>query len=139
MAILYDTAETDFRFSDRRQISSWIKDVIARFGAKTGDISVVFCSDGYLLQVNRDYLKHDYFTDIITFDYTEDRVVSGDLLISIDTVRANAEELGIDFQTELHRVIIHGILHLLGHKDKTDADQKNMRSKEDECLSLLNI
>ena len=97
-------------------------------------ISIIFCSDDYLLKINQDYLNHDYFTDIITFDYCEGNSVSGDLFISIDMIRANAEKFGVEFIDELHRVIIHGVMHLVGFKDKTDEEAQVMRTQENYWL-----
>ena len=102
---------------------------------KSGEIMIIFCSDDYLLDKNRDYLNHDYYTDIITFDYSENDVVSGDLFISIDRVKDNAITYGISFDNELKRVVYHGILHLCGYKDKTEKDKKEMREKENYYLS----
>ncbi len=101
-----------------------------------GDISIIFCSDNYILDVNIRYLHHDYFTDVITFDYCEGNKLSGDLFISIDSVRENAIEFGTEFDEELHRVIVHGLLHLIGYDDHTPEDQRVMRSKEDYYLGL---
>lgn len=101
---------------------------------KLGDISIIFCSDNYILDVNMKYLQHDYFTDIITFDYCEGKTVSGDLFISIDSVRDNAMEYGTEFEDELNRVMVHGILHLIGYDDHNDADQAEMRRKENYYL-----
>lgn len=101
-----------------------------------GDISIIFCSDNYILDVNLRYLHHDYFTDVITFDYCEGNRLSGDLFISIDSVRENAVEFGTEFDDELHRVIVHGLLHLIGYDDNTLEDQKLMREKEDYYLGL---
>lgn len=135
--ITYQNEDTTFHFSGRRFSSRWIKAVADREGRRIGDISVVFCSDPYILEVNRQYLGHDYYTDIITFDYCEGNVLSGDLIISIDTVRANAAEYGADsFAEELNRVIIHGVLHLIGYDDHTPEDSQVMRTKENEALSL---
>ena len=102
---------------------------------RLGDISIIFCSDNYILDVNMKYLQHDYFTDIITFDYCEGSVLSGDLFISIDSVRDNADFYGTEFTDELNRVIVHGLLHLIGYDDHSDSEQKLMRSKEDYYLS----
>jgi probable rRNA maturation factor len=96
-----------------------------------GDVSVIFCSDDYLLKINEQYLNHDYYTDIVTFDYVENSVISGDLFISVDRVEENAGQLGVSFDEELYRVIFHGILHLCGFKDKTNAEKEMMREKED--------
>ena len=96
----------------------------------TGNISLIFCSDQYLLKINEQYLNHDYYTDIVTFDYVENSVISGDLFISVDRVKENAGEIGVSFDEELYRVIFHGILHLCGYKDKTNAEKEMMREKE---------
>lgn len=101
-----------------------------------GEVNVIFCSDEYLLEMNRDHLQHDYYTDIITFDYSEEDTVSGDLFISVDRVADNANELDIPFLDELNRVCVHGLLHLCGYKDKSEKDEQLMRSKEDEMLAL---
>ena len=106
---------------------------------RLGDISIIFCSDPYILDINQRYLQHDYFTDIITFDYCEGKVLSGDLFISIDTVRENAAEYGASFEEELNRVMVHGLLHLIGYDDHTPEEQKEMRSKEDYYLSIRKI
>ena len=103
-----------------------------------GDVSIVFCSDSYLLTINQDHLQHDYYTDIITFDYCEGPIVNGELYISIDRVKDNAKTHKQLFYNELHRVIVHGVLHLVGHKDKTPADQSTMRQLEDRWLESLN-
>ena len=100
---------------------------------------IIFCSDPYILDINQRYLQHDYFTDIITFDYCEGKVLSGDLFISIDTVRENAAEYGASFEEELNRVMVHGLLHLIGYDDHTPAEQQEMRSKEDYYLSIRKI
>lgn len=120
-----------------REYSAWIKQVAASHGRKVGEIAYIFCSDAKILEVNRQYLEHDYYTDIITFDYTEDDVISGDIFISVDTVSSNAAELGIGFDKELRRIIIHGILHLCGFKDKQPDDKAEMTRQEDSALQLL--
>jgi len=137
MAISYHTEDCTLRFGNRRTVNRWIADTIAAEGRKRGDIAVIFCSDDYLLEINRKHLEHDYYTDIITFDYGEEDWVSGDLFISIDTVRSNAQEYGVSFLQELHRVIIHGVLHLCGYGDKSPSEAEIMRAKEDFYLSLL--
>lgn len=104
-----------------------------------GDISVVFCSDKYLLKINKEYLNHDYYTDIVTFNYVEDSVISGDLFISIDRVKENAETFHSKFVVELYRVVFHGILHLVGYNDKSEEEQKLMRNKEDFYLSEVDF
>ncbi|MFI3321235.1 MAG: rRNA maturation RNase YbeY [Rikenellaceae bacterium] len=137
MAISFSTLDCDFSCKNRRKIASFLKSIIVEAGCKVGDISVVFCSDEQILETNRTYLQHDYFTDIITFDYCEGGVVSGDLIISIDTVKNNSETFNVSFIDELHRVIIHGVLHLLGQGDKSKNDAKEMRRKEDLNLEKL--
>ena len=139
MAITYHTEPGTPPFRNRRAVSRWITETIAAEGRKRGDVAVVFCPDEYLLEMNRKHLAHDYYTDIITFDYGENNRVSGDLLISTDTVRANAQEYGVSYLQELHRVIIHGVLHLCGYGDKSRSEARTMRAKEDFYLTLLSI
>ena len=117
--------------------NKWLKFVAESEIRKIGDINIIFCSDSYILDVNMKYLQHDYFTDIITFDYCEGNVLSGDLFISIDSVRDNASFYGTEFSEELYRVMVHGVLHLIGYDDHTDSEQKMMRSKEDYYLSQI--
>ena len=112
-------------------VKKWINETINNEQKRVGDISIVFCSDDYLLKVNNEFLKHDFYTDIITFDYCEDDLISGDLMISIDRVKENAETSKGLFIDELHRVIIHGVLHLLGYHDKSKEDIRVMRERED--------
>ena len=122
----------------RREASEWIKQVAASYGKKVGDIAYIFCSDERILEVNRQYLQHDYYTDIITFDYTEGKRISGDLFISLDTIQTNAEQFANnDYQRELHRVIIHGILHLCGINDKGPGEREIMEQAENQALSML--
>lgn len=115
---------------------AWYTNVCEVEGKSLGDVSLIFCSDEHLLQMNKEYLDHDYYTDIITFDYTEGSLVSGDLFISIDRVLDNANEFNVAFQDELHRVCVHGLLHLCGYKDKSDSEELLMRSKENQMLEL---
>lgn len=115
---------------------SWFSSVCLKEAKLLGEISVVFCSDDYLLDMNRKHLNHDYYTDVITFDYSEDNVVSGDLFISYDRVLDNASVFSVEGIDELHRVCVHGLLHLCGYKDKSDADELLMRQKENEMLEL---
>ncbi len=122
----------------KRIIYKNIKDLIAREGNKIpGDINIILCNDAYLLEINKKYLNHDTLTDIITFDYCEEKIVSGDIYISIDRVEENAKLFNQDNERELTRVIFHGVLHLLGYKDKSDTEQKEMRGKEDFYLNLF--
>ena len=126
----------DFDFNESR-VLDWLNLVSNNENFLIGDISYIFCSDTYLLDINKQYLDHDYFTDIITFDYTEDSVISGDMFISIDRVKENAISFNVSFLDELYRVIVHGILHLCGYKDKSDSDALLMREKEDQALLLF--
>ena len=121
----------------KRDTSAWIKAVIASYGKKTGDIGYMFVSDEKILEVNREYLGHDYYTDVITFDYDEEDTVSGDIVISLDTVRSNAGLFGKEYADELHRVIIHGILHLCGINDKGPGEREIMEAAEDKALAML--
>ena len=118
-------------------ISSWIESVIVDEGFELSSGSVIFCSDEELLEMNKKHLNHDYFTDIITFDYTEEKAVSGDLFISVDRVKENANNEGVDFSSELNRVIVHGFLHLCGYGDKSEQEANVMREKEDFYLNML--
>ena len=120
----------------KRDTSAWIKAVAASYGRKVGDIGYMFVDDEKILEVNREYLGHDYYTDIITFDYDEDDIISGDLVISLDTVRTNAEQFGKDYDEELHRVIIHGILHLCGINDKGPGEREIMEAEENKALAM---
>lgn len=120
----------------RRDNSAWVKRVAASYGRKVGDVAYIFCDDEEILRVNRQYLQHDYYTDIITFDYDEDDVISGDLFISLDTVRTNAEQLGLPYEQELNRVIIHGILHLCGINDKGPGEREIMEVAENKALAM---
>jgi len=138
MGIFFYNEDVAFPAIKKRSTSGWIKQVIAEKGMRSGDISFIFCSDSYLLDVNRKYLDHDYFTDIITFDYVEGDVVSGDIFISVDRVIENAGLFGNRVSDELNRIIIHGVLHLLGFKDKTDEEKLFMTKEEDMCLEMLN-
>lgn len=121
------------------KLKKWIKAVAADYDKKVGDISYLFCNDERILEVNRQYLQHDYYTDIITFDYCEGDVISGDMFISLDTVRSNAEQYGEAFEHEFHRVVIHGILHLCGQDDKTDEAQAEMTRKENLALEKIQL
>lgn len=120
-----------------KRCSAWIKDIASKHGKTIGEIAYVFCDDAKILEVNRQYLGHDYYTDIITFDYCEDDKLSGDIFISMDTVKSNSVTYGTDYYDELTRVIIHGILHLCGYKDKSDDESKAMRALEDAAVAAL--
>lgn len=137
--ISYYFQDTDFKFRDRRKTNEWLKLAAESEIRRIGNISIIFCSDNYVLDINQKYLHHDYFTDIITFDYCEGDRLSGDLFISVDSVRENSVEFGTEFKDELNRVIIHGLLHLVGYDDHTEKDIKLMRSKENYYLSLREL
>ena len=122
----------------KRETNAWIKTVAAKYGKKVGEVAYIFCDDEKILEVNKEYLQHDYYTDIITFDYCEGDVLNGDIFISLDTVASNAEEFGVSFDNELHRVLIHGILHLCGQDDQTPELRAEMIAKENDALSMLN-
>ena len=135
--ISYQTDGVKMPAIKRRDVSAWIKKVAASHGKKVGDIAYIFCNDERILEVNREYLQHDYYTDIITFDYTEEDVISGDLFISLDTVLSNSEQLGVQYEHELYRVIIHGILHLCGINDKGEGEREIMEREENTALAML--
>lgn len=139
MVINFFSEKIAFKPKQSLKLKAWIKSVASEEGYQVGTLNYVFCDDDYIIETNRQYLQHDYYTDIITFDYTEKNEISGDLVVSLDTVRSNAEKLGVDFNGELCRVIIHGILHLCGYKDKTDEEEKQMRALEDHHLLKFNI
>lgn len=129
--------QTSCTLKHRTVLKQWIKTIIEQEEKVPGDISYIFCSDEQLLEINKEYLNHDYYTDIITFDYSEADEVSGDMFISIDRIKDNAKELKVSYQEELYRVIIHGVLHLLGYKDKTEEESEQMREMENKSLSVL--
>ena len=137
--ISYYFEDTDFVFRKKTLNNKWLKLVAESEIRRIGDISIIFCSDNYILDVNQQYLQHDYFTDIITFDYCEGVRLSGDLFISVDSVRENAVEYGTELDEELNRVIVHGVLHLIGYDDHCDEDIQVMRSKENYYLSLREL
>jgi rRNA maturation RNase YbeY len=120
-----------------RKVSQWIKEVATLHNKRTGDLSFIFCNDEKILEVNQRYLQHDYFTDVITFDASVDDIIHGDIFISIDTVASNATTYRVSFQQELYRVMIHGILHLCGFDDQTEAAQAVMRAEENKALSMM--
>jgi rRNA maturation RNase YbeY len=122
---------------DERKVSRWIRAVAADYGFSVGQIHYIFCSDERELEVNRQFLGHDYYTDVITFDYTSGQTLNGDIFISLDTVRSNAEMVGASFEHELHRIIIHGVLHLTGQGDKTPETKVQMTEKEELALAKL--
>lgn len=136
MAIIYQAEGVKEPSIKKRAITEWINKIAGIYKKKVGDISYIFCSDEKILEINKEYLKHDYYTDIITFDYTEGDTISGDIFISLDTVKSNSEKFMTEYAEELRRVIIHGVLHLCGIDDKSVEDSKYMTKSENEALAL---
>lgn len=134
--ITYQTEDIEMPAIRKRETTEWIKTVAQSYGKRVGEIAYIFCSDEKILEVNRQYLQHDYYTDIITFDYCEGNRLNGDLFISLDTVRTNAEQFQTDYDTELHRVIIHGVLHLCGINDKGPGEREIMEAAENKALAM---
>ena len=131
--------ETDFELTYESAISEWISKVIISENKSEGEINFIFCDDDYLLELNKQHLNHDTLTDVISFDYSLGNELSGDVFISIERVQDNAKDFKVSFAEELNRVMIHGILHYCGYKDKTEEDERLMRNKEDEKLKLLHV
>ena len=130
--------ETDFTLEDSERVSSWISDAILEEDRKEGEINYIFCSDDYLHKINLDFLDHDTLTDIISFDYTVGKKLHGDIYISVDRVKENALDFNVSFKDEMSRVMIHGVLHYCGYKDKSEDDKNEMRAKENHYLSKRN-
>ena len=122
---------------DERKVHRWIRAVAADYGFAVGNINYIFCSDERELAINREFLGHDYYTDVITFDYSTESTLNGDIFISLDTVRSNSEMVGVSFEQELHRILIHGVLHLTGQGDKTPETKAQMTEKENRALARL--
>ncbi len=137
MSIRFFNEDVDLPVFKRRKISNWLKFVVTSQSKKIGNICFVFCSDNYLLEINKRYLNHDYFTDIITFDYVENNLVSGDIFVSLDRVLENSSDYNVSYNNELFRILIHGVLHLLGFNDKLEDDKVIMTEKEDFYLKML--
>ncbi|MCS6796236.1 MAG: rRNA maturation RNase YbeY [Raineya sp.] len=138
MAIHFFSENTNFKLKNTLKIKRWLKNIVLQANCKIGELNFIFCSDEYLHKINVEYLAHDDYTDIITFDNSErEGIIEGDIFISVERVQENAQNLQVSFEQELHRVIIHGVLHLLGYADKTPTEQAQMRAKEDEALQLL--
>ena len=135
--ISYQTEGVKMPDIKKKKTTGWIKEVAACYGKRVGEIAYIFCSDDKILEVNRQYLQHDYYTDIITFDYTSGDKISGDLFISLDTVKTNSEAFNTPYNEELHRTIIHGILHLCGINDKGPGEREIMEQAEDKALAML--
>lgn len=134
--ITYNTSGVKMPKIKRRDTTAWIKAVIATYNKRLGEVGYMFVNDEKILEINNEYLQHDYYTDVITFDYNENDVVNGDIVISLDTVRTNAEKFGKTFDDELHRIIIHGILHLCGLHDKAPGEREQMEKAENRALAL---
>ena len=139
MSLFFREADISCGVEEKSSVKKWVANVARLHGTTLGEICIVSCSDKHLLGVNRKHLNHDYYTDIITFDYSSEEVVSGDLLISFDRIRENAEAEGVSFQEELRRVIIHGVLHLIGFKDKTESEAQEMRDQENKALEMFHV
>lgn len=131
--------ETNFLLDNEIAYTEWIESVIESENKELNEINYIFCDDEYLLEINKQYLDHDYYTDVISFDYTEEGLIAGDIFISIDRVKENASNLGISFEEELKRVVIHGVLHYCGYKDKNPIEEEIMRSKEDEKIKMFHV
>jgi rRNA maturation RNase YbeY len=137
MAISFFCEQVEMPAVHKTLVRNWIKRVAETHGKRVGEMSYIFCNDEKILEVNRQYLQHDYYTDIITFDYTEGNKIAGDLFISLDTVRSNADLFNQPYETELHRVIVHGVLHLCGINDKGPGEREIMEKCENEALAIL--
>ncbi len=135
--ISFHNQSISFKLKEKTKIKQWIKTITEKEKHILGDINYVFCTDDELLEVNQKHLNHNTYTDIITFDYTESKTINSDIFISIDRITENAKKFEVTFEDELHRVMIHGILHLCGYKDKTKADADLMRKKENQALKLF--
>ncbi len=137
MVVSYQTDGVKMPAIKKRDTTAWIKTVANSYEKKIGEIAYIFCSDEKIIEVNREYLHHDYYTDIITFDYCENNILSGDLFISLETVKSNSEQFKTTYEEELHRTIIHGILHLCGINDKGEGEREIMEAAENKALALL--
>ena len=137
MAINYCAENVDFPAIERVEVSRWIERVAASYGKRCGELSYVFCNDERILEVNRAFLQHDYYTDIITFDYTTGNTIAGDMFISLDTIRTNAQQVNEPYERELYRVIIHGVLHLCGINDKAPGEREIMEECENKALAMM--
>ena len=139
MPVFFHTESIHFSFNKRRIFKKWIDELVKLYGKTLGSINIIFTSNEYLLTVNQEYLNHNYFTDVITFEYNEENIISGDIFVSVEQVKANHASFNSSFDIELSRVVIHGVLHLLGFKDTTCQESIEIRKKEDEALDLLNL
>lgn len=139
MEITFQSEGVEHPQIDEQKIANWIESVAKTYNKETGEISYLFCDDNKILEVNQEYLNHDFYTDIITFDYSEENTISGDIIISLQTVESNSQMYKTDFLEELHRVIIHGILHLSGLNDESEEEEKAMRDAENSALEMLSL
>lgn len=137
MAISFHNQGCDFSLEQSRKVAQWLKESVVSEGFKIGEINIIFCSDSELLKINKEFLEHDYLTDVITFDYSLEGVVGGDIYISVETVRSNAETFFCGFRSEILRVMVHGVMHLCGQKDKSVKERKMMQEKENYYLSKI--
>jgi len=131
--------ETNFNLENEETIKKWILNCVEKEGFELGEINYIFCDDNYLHKINVEFLQHDTLTDIISFDYTLGKLIGGDIFISIERVTENAKDFKVSFDKELQRVLIHGVLHYMGYKDKTDEEKQEMRNKEDECIHTFSV
>ena len=130
--------ETSFQLKDEKALENWIIETVSKEGFKVGEINYIFCDDNYLHKLNVEFLQHDTLTDVISFDNTLGKLISGDIFISIERVEENSKDFDVSFENELHRVMIHGVLHYMGYKDKSEEDKKKMRAAENAALNLIN-
>ena len=137
--IRFNIEDVRFNLKNRMVLKKWLANVASEESRRVGELNFIFCSDDYLLDINSRFLNHDYYTDVITFDYSEDNRIAGDIFISVDTVRVNAEEYCQTFENELFRVMVHGVLHLCDYGDHSDEEKKQMRAKEDYYLAKLSF
>lgn len=137
--MIYFNYEGDFTLENEEQVADWIERIVESEDKELGEISYIFCDDEYLHKINVEYLDHDTLTDIISFDYTEGDVISGDIFISVERVQDNATDFNVSFEQELKRVLAHGVLHYCGYKDKSEADEQLMRAKEDEKIAMFHV
>lgn len=131
--------ESEYKLDNEEAVANWLSAVVLSEGKKEGDINYIFCDDEYLHKINLEYLNHDTLTDVISFDYTMGNEISGDVFISVERVQDNATDFKVSFEEELRRVMVHGVLHYCGYKDKGEQDELLMRSKEDEKLALFHV
>jgi rRNA maturation RNase YbeY len=131
--------QIDFELGEEDKYTDWILNVASRAGRSITSLDYIFCDDEALLEMNRTYLQHDYYTDILTFDYGSQMELKGDLFLSVDRIRDNAAQLGISFEEEVRRVMIHGVLHLMGYSDHNETEKADMRAREEECLQLFHV